>query len=257
MWIGEVPLLLQSHGSRRRCRLLKSLMYMHWLVCGGDTFLLLPLSFFTTHEQRNRRLDSRACWQWRWCTIGWRRRWYWRIWSRLVQRWGRSTTVCLFQSTLVLLLLPPQLTLPWIRLLALPEVERERILSERSEERQRNLERLEVRKLLNDGRREDTTRRKYHTSRRYASRITLLLSRIHTSKRKRHITSTEWTYSTSRGKAQESIQAWPTITHAWTQTYTIQWWECRRSKWNRGRWWILCWDKGNHGLWDEGRIAEG
>ncbi|KAJ8662929.1 hypothetical protein O0I10_001105 [Lichtheimia ornata] len=45
------------------------------------------------------------------------------------------------------------------RLLALPEVERERILSERSEERQRNLERLEVRKLLNDGRREDTTRR--------------------------------------------------------------------------------------------------
>lgn len=44
-------------------------------------------------------------------------------------------------------------------LLSLPEVERERILSERSEERQRNLERLEVRKLLNDGRREDTTRR--------------------------------------------------------------------------------------------------
>ena len=42
---------------------------------------------------------------------------------------------------------------------ALPEVERERILSERSEERQRNLERLEVRKLLNDGRREDSTRR--------------------------------------------------------------------------------------------------
>lgn len=49
-------------------------------------------------------------------------------------------------------------------MLALPEVERERILSERSEERQRNLERLEVRKLLNDGRREDTTRRKYHTT---------------------------------------------------------------------------------------------
>ncbi|KAI9498057.1 hypothetical protein BDB00DRAFT_496631 [Zychaea mexicana] len=45
------------------------------------------------------------------------------------------------------------------RLQALPEVERERILSERSEERQRNLERLEVRKLLNDGRREDSTRR--------------------------------------------------------------------------------------------------
>ncbi|CAO3625025.1 unnamed protein product [Cunninghamella blakesleeana] len=45
------------------------------------------------------------------------------------------------------------------RLLALPEVERERILSERSEERQRNLERLEVRKLLKDGRRDDTTRR--------------------------------------------------------------------------------------------------
>ncbi|KAG2219313.1 hypothetical protein INT45_003135, partial [Circinella minor] len=45
------------------------------------------------------------------------------------------------------------------RLQALPEVERERILSERSEERQRNLERLEVRKLLNDGRREDNTRR--------------------------------------------------------------------------------------------------
>ncbi|KAI8336358.1 hypothetical protein BC941DRAFT_354361 [Chlamydoabsidia padenii] len=45
------------------------------------------------------------------------------------------------------------------RLLALPEVERERILSERSEERQRNLERLEVRKLLKDGRRDDSTRR--------------------------------------------------------------------------------------------------
>ncbi|KAI8374117.1 uncharacterized protein BYT42DRAFT_517636 [Radiomyces spectabilis] len=45
------------------------------------------------------------------------------------------------------------------RLLALPEVERERILSERSEERQRNLERLEVRKLLKDGRRDDTARR--------------------------------------------------------------------------------------------------
>ncbi|KAI9322173.1 hypothetical protein BX666DRAFT_1849196 [Dichotomocladium elegans] len=45
------------------------------------------------------------------------------------------------------------------RLMALPEVERERILNERSEERQRNLERLEVRKLLSDGRREDTTRR--------------------------------------------------------------------------------------------------
>lgn len=43
---------------------------------------------------------------------------------------------------------------------ALPEVERERILAERSEERQRNLERLEVRKLLKDGRREDATRRK-------------------------------------------------------------------------------------------------
>ncbi|PHZ14865.1 plus-3-domain-containing protein [Rhizopus microsporus ATCC 52813] len=45
------------------------------------------------------------------------------------------------------------------RLQALPEVERERILAERSEERQRNLERLEVRKLLKDGRREDITRR--------------------------------------------------------------------------------------------------
>ncbi|KAI8050644.1 uncharacterized protein B0P05DRAFT_563000 [Gilbertella persicaria] len=45
------------------------------------------------------------------------------------------------------------------RLQALPEVERERILAERSEERQRNLERLEVRKLLKDGRREDATRR--------------------------------------------------------------------------------------------------
>ncbi|CAO3594778.1 unnamed protein product [Absidia cylindrospora] len=45
------------------------------------------------------------------------------------------------------------------RLLALPEVERERILSERSEERQRNLERLEVRKLLKDGRRDDSARR--------------------------------------------------------------------------------------------------
>ncbi|CAO3608019.1 unnamed protein product [Cunninghamella echinulata] len=45
------------------------------------------------------------------------------------------------------------------RLLALPEVERERILSEQSEERQRNLERLEVCKLLKDGRRDDTTRR--------------------------------------------------------------------------------------------------
>ncbi|KAI8082938.1 uncharacterized protein BX664DRAFT_339443 [Halteromyces radiatus] len=45
------------------------------------------------------------------------------------------------------------------RLLALPEVEREHILSERSEERQRNLERLEVRKLLKDGHRGDTTRR--------------------------------------------------------------------------------------------------
>ncbi|ORX58284.1 plus-3-domain-containing protein [Hesseltinella vesiculosa] len=46
------------------------------------------------------------------------------------------------------------------RLLALPEVERERILSERSEERQRYLERLEVRKLLKGGRsREETTRR--------------------------------------------------------------------------------------------------
>jgi RNA polymerase-associated protein RTF1 len=46
------------------------------------------------------------------------------------------------------------------RLQALPEVERERILAERSEERQRNLERLEVRKLLKDGRREDITRRR-------------------------------------------------------------------------------------------------
>ncbi|KAI8970202.1 hypothetical protein BDF20DRAFT_825710 [Mycotypha africana] len=45
------------------------------------------------------------------------------------------------------------------RLQALPEVERERILAERSEERQRHLERLEVRKLLKDGRREDVTRR--------------------------------------------------------------------------------------------------
>ncbi|KAK4518143.1 uncharacterized protein ATC70_001494 [Mucor velutinosus] len=45
------------------------------------------------------------------------------------------------------------------RLQALPEVERERILAERSEERQRNLERLEVRKLLKDGRRDDATRR--------------------------------------------------------------------------------------------------
>lgn len=44
---------------------------------------------------------------------------------------------------------------------ALPEVERERILAERSEERQRNLERLEVRKLLKDGRRDDATRSKY------------------------------------------------------------------------------------------------
>jgi hypothetical protein len=52
------------------------------------------------------------------------------------------------------------LILPCFRLLALPEVERERILSERSEERQRNLERLEVRKLLKDGRRDDSTRRK-------------------------------------------------------------------------------------------------
>ncbi|KAI8876246.1 hypothetical protein K501DRAFT_279602 [Backusella circina FSU 941] len=45
------------------------------------------------------------------------------------------------------------------KLEALPEVQRERILAERSEERQRNLERLEVRKLLKYGRREDTTRR--------------------------------------------------------------------------------------------------
>ncbi|CAO3611799.1 unnamed protein product [Mucor hiemalis] len=45
------------------------------------------------------------------------------------------------------------------KLQALPEVERERILAERSEERQRNLERLEVRKLLKDGRRDDATRR--------------------------------------------------------------------------------------------------
>lgn len=44
------------------------------------------------------------------------------------------------------------------RLLALPEVEREQILSERSEERQRNLERLEVRKLLKDGRKDDSKR---------------------------------------------------------------------------------------------------
>lgn len=48
----------------------------------------------------------------------------------------------------------------YFRLQALPEVERERILAERSEERQRNLERLEVRKLLKDGRREDATRSK-------------------------------------------------------------------------------------------------
>jgi hypothetical protein len=46
------------------------------------------------------------------------------------------------------------------RLQALPEVERERILAERSEERQRNLERLEVKKLLKDGRRDDATRSK-------------------------------------------------------------------------------------------------
>lgn len=50
------------------------------------------------------------------------------------------------------------------RLLALPEVEREQILSERSEERQRNLERLEVRKLLKDGRKDDSKRSKHHTS---------------------------------------------------------------------------------------------
>lgn len=125
----------------------------------SDTFLSL-YTWQRRHEQRDWRLDSWTCWQWWWCTIGWRRRWYWRIWTRLVQRWGRSAPVtslspCNTCHSISLF--------PWISLLALPEVERERILSERSEERQRNLERLEVRKLLNDGRREDTTRRKYHT----------------------------------------------------------------------------------------------
>jgi hypothetical protein len=50
------------------------------------------------------------------------------------------------------------------RLLALPEVEREQILSERSEERQRNLERLEVRKLLKDGRKDDSKRSEHYES---------------------------------------------------------------------------------------------
>ncbi|KAF7727389.1 hypothetical protein EC973_007553 [Apophysomyces ossiformis] len=76
------------------------------------------------------------------------------------------------------------------RLLALPEVERERILSERSEERQRNLERLEVRKLLKDGRREDSARRstraKGSGTARALSELTRRREEKHKSRSKRH-----------------------------------------------------------------------
>jgi hypothetical protein len=67
---------------------------------------------------------------------------------------------------------------PSFRLLALPEVEREQILSERSEERQRNLERLEVRKLLKDGRKDDSKRSKHHGNirTRYCHRVSNTLS---------------------------------------------------------------------------------
>ncbi|KAG0165349.1 hypothetical protein DFQ30_008571 [Apophysomyces sp. BC1015] len=70
------------------------------------------------------------------------------------------------------------------RLLALPEVERERILSERSEERQRNLERLEVRKLLKDGRREDTARRSTRSKGSSTSRALTELARRREEKNK-------------------------------------------------------------------------
>jgi hypothetical protein len=70
------------------------------------------------------------------------------------------------------------------RLQALPEVERERILAERSEERQRNLERLEVRKLLKDGRREDATRSNTTKSLFRLNQKLTLQYRIHTCKRK-------------------------------------------------------------------------
>ncbi|KAI7868274.1 hypothetical protein BDF14DRAFT_575041 [Spinellus fusiger] len=72
------------------------------------------------------------------------------------------------------------------RLLALPEVERERILSERSEERQRNLERLEVRKLLKDGRRDDITRRSTRAKETTTSRALSELTRRREEKSKGH-----------------------------------------------------------------------
>ncbi|KAH8552617.1 hypothetical protein BGW37DRAFT_489656 [Umbelopsis sp. PMI_123] len=72
------------------------------------------------------------------------------------------------------------------RLLALPEVEREQILSERSEERQRNLERLEVRKLLKDGRKDDSKRRSTRTKDTGASRALTELARRREEKKKTH-----------------------------------------------------------------------
>ncbi|KAI9005492.1 hypothetical protein CLU79DRAFT_593543 [Phycomyces nitens] len=72
------------------------------------------------------------------------------------------------------------------RLSALPEVERERILSERSEERQRNLERLEVRKLLKDGRRDDITRRSTRVKETSTSRALSELTRKREEKSRGH-----------------------------------------------------------------------
>ncbi|KAL0074028.1 hypothetical protein F4703DRAFT_1893637 [Phycomyces blakesleeanus] len=72
------------------------------------------------------------------------------------------------------------------RLSALPEVERERILSERSEERQRNLERLEVRKLLKDGRRDDITRRSTRVKETTTSRALSELTRKREEKSRGH-----------------------------------------------------------------------
>ncbi|KAG2177557.1 hypothetical protein INT44_008069 [Umbelopsis vinacea] len=75
------------------------------------------------------------------------------------------------------------------RLLALPEVEREQILSERSEERQRNLERLEVRKLLKDGRKDDSKRRSTRTKETGASRALTELARRREEKKNTHTRS--------------------------------------------------------------------
>ncbi|KAJ2962878.1 hypothetical protein NQZ79_g2121 [Umbelopsis isabellina] len=90
------------------------------------------------------------------------------------------------------------------RLLALPEVEREQILSERSEERQRNLERLEVRKLLKDGRKDDSKRRSTRTKDSGASRALNELARRREEKKKHSRRSRRDSVSPDRKRRRRS-----------------------------------------------------